>query len=233
MLIFLEIIFYIGLIAFIVGLVWLLFNLIRKRNLRIPSIITVAGLVFSIGAIVSEVHRENAAIAQSRKESSEFESMLDDESDDNSSTDTDSSSSDDSLSSESSSTSSSDSESSSSESVDSNYPDISSQFNLKDMDMYTNADLTGKSVQLKNFQIRSKGKDKMGQYHYLLAPKSNDTALFLVVTDDKLEPNDDNEVTLDGTLNGIGSVNSNQIKSGISRWYEDKDVILFTLDKQE
>lgn len=225
---FLETLCYVGLISFVVGLIWLIFNLTKNRNFRIPVLVMLFGLVLFLGAPAIEAFRTNAkeeaAEAQSRKESSEFDSLLSDDTD--SSSEDSETSTDDSLNED----DSSESESSSSESATSTEnPDISTLFDVKNMDQYTSAELTGKAVSLHNFHIVDSGKDKLGEYHYLLSPKDSN-ALFLVVTDKKLQPDQDDQITLDGSLNGIGSINSNQIRSGISRMYEGKDAVLFLLN---
>lgn len=225
---FLAILCYIGLISFVVGIVWLIFNLIKKRNFRTPVLVMLFGLALFLGAPAIEAFRTNAkeeaAEAQSRKESSEFDSLLSDDTD--SSSEDSETSTDDSLNED----DSSESESSSSGSATSTEnPDISTLFDVKNMDQYTSAELTGKAVSLHNFHIVDSGKDKLGEYHYLLSPKDSN-ALFLVVTDEKLHPDENNHVTLDGTLNGLGVVNTPQIKSGISSIYKDKDVVLFLND---
>lgn len=225
---FLEALCYVGLISFVVGIVWLIFNLIKKRNFRVPVLVMLFGLVLFLGAPAIEAFRTNAkeeaAEAQSRKESSEFDSLLSDDTD--SSSEDSETSTDDSLNED----DSSESESSSSGSATSTEnPDISTLFDVKNMDQDTSAELTGKAVSLHNFHIVDSGKDKLGEYHYLLSPKDSN-ALFLVVTDKKLQPDQDDQITLDGSLNGIGSINSNQIRSGISRMYEGKDAVLFLLN---
>ncbi len=230
---FLAILCYIGLITFVVGIVWLIFNLIKKRNFRMPVLVMLFGLVLFLGAPAIEAFRTNAkeeaAEAQSRKESSELDSLLSDDTD--SSSEDSETSTDDSLNEDYSSESeSSESDLNSSESATSTEnPDISTLFDVKNMDQYTSAELTGKAVSLHNFHIVDSGKDKLGEYHYLLSPKDSN-ALFLVVTDKKLQPDQDDQITLDGSLNGIGSINSNQIRSGISRMYEGKDAVLFLLN---
>lgn len=232
---FLAILCYIGLITFVIGIVWLIFNLIKKRNFRMPILVMLFGLVLFLGAPAIEAFRTNAkeeaAEAQSRKESSELDSLLSD--DTGSSSEDSETSTDDSLNEDDSSESeSSESDSSSSESaISTENPDISTLFDVKNMDQYTSAELTGKAVSLHNFHIvdSGNGKDKLGEYHYLLSPKDSN-ALFLVVTDKKLHPDKDGQVTLDGLLNGLGTVNSSQIGAGISRIYEDKDAILFISD---
>lgn len=230
---FLAILCYIGLITFVVGIIWLIFNLIKKRNFRTPVLVILFGLALFLGAPAIEAFRTNAkeeaAEAQSRKESSELDSLLSDDTD--SSSEDSETSTDDSLNEDYSSESeSSESDLNSSESATSTEkPDISTLFDVKNMNQYTSAELTGKAVSLHNFHIVDSGKDKLGEYHYLLSPKDSN-ALFLVVTDKKLQPDQDDQITLDGSLNGIGSINSNQIRSGISRMYEGKDAVLFLLN---
>lgn len=230
---FLAILCYIGLITFVVGIIWLIFNLIKKRNFRTPVLVILFGLALFLGAPAIEAFRTNAkeeaAEAQSRKESSELDSLLSDDTD--SSSEDSETSTDDSLNEDYSSESeSSESDLNSSESATSTEkPDISTLFDVKNMNQYTSAELTGKAVSLHNFHIVDSGKDKLGEYHYLLSPKDSNT-LFLVVTDEKLHPDENNHVTLDGTLNGLGVVNTPQIKSGISSIYKDKDVVLFLND---
>lgn len=230
---FLAILCYIGLITFVVGIIWLIFNLIKKRNFRTPVLVMLFGLALFLGAPAIEAFRTNAkeeaAEAQSRKESSELDSLLSDDTD--SSSEDSETSTDDSLNEDYSSESeSSESDLNSSESATSTEkPDISTLFDVKNMNQYTSAELTGKAVSLHNFHIVDSGKDKLGEYHYLLSPKDSN-ALFLVVTDEKLHPDENNHVTLDGTLNGLGVVNTPQIKSGISSIYKDKDVVLFLND---
>ncbi len=230
---FLAILCYIGLITFVVGIIWLIFNLIKKRNFRTPVLVMLFGLALFLGAPAIEAFRTNAkeeaAEAQSRKESSELDSLLSDDTD--SSSEDSETSTDDSLNEDYSSESeSSESDLNSSESATSTEkPDISTLFDVKNMNQYTSAELTGKAVSLHNFHIVDSGKDKLGEYHYLLSPKDSN-ALFLVVTDKKLQPDQDDQITLDGSLNGIGSINSNQIRSGISRMYEGKDAVLFLLN---
>lgn len=119
---FLAILCYIGLITFVVGIIWLIFNLIKKRNFRTPVLVMLFGLALFLGAPAIEAFRTNAkeeaAEAQSRKESSELDSLLSDDTD--SSSEDSETSTDDSLnedySSDSESDSESDTESSSSES---------------------------------------------------------------------------------------------------------------------
>lgn len=230
---FLAILCYIGLITFVVGIIWLIFNLIKKRNFRTPVLVMLFGLALFLGAPAIEAFRTNAkeeaAEAQSRKESSELDSLLSDDTD--SSSEDSETSTDDSLNEDYSSESeSSESDLNSSESATSTEkPDISTLFDVKNMNQYTSAELTGKAVSLHNFHIVDSGKDKLGEYHYLLSPKDSN-ALFLVVTDKKIQPDQDDQITLDGSLNGIGSINSNQIRSGISRMYEGKDAVLFLLN---
>ncbi|WP_304651683.1 hypothetical protein [uncultured Ligilactobacillus sp.] len=231
---FLETLCYVGLISFVVGLIWLIFNLTKNRNFRIPVLVMLFGLVFFLGAPAIYAYRTNAkeaaAEAQSRKESSELDSLLSDDTD-SSYEDDDSSSSSSEESSYTSLDEEDSSESEASSEVTTENPDITTLFDVKNMDQYTSGELTGKAVSLHNFHIvdSGNGKDKLGEYHYLLSPKDSN-ALFLVVTDKKLHPDKDGQVTLDGLLNGLGTVNSSQIGAGISRIYEDKDAILFISD---
>lgn len=119
---FLAILCYIGLITFVVGIIWLIFNLIKKRNFRTPVLVMLFGLALFLGAPAIEAFRTNAkeeaAEAQSRKESSELDSLLSDESSDSES---DSESDTESSSSESDSSSSTSEESSD----DTDFSDIS------------------------------------------------------------------------------------------------------------
>ncbi len=82
---FLAILCYIGLITFVVGIIWLIFNLIKKRNFRTPVLVMLFGLALFLGAPAIEAFRTNAkeeaAEAQSRKESSELDSLLSDDTD--------------------------------------------------------------------------------------------------------------------------------------------------------
>ncbi len=53
----LAFIFAIGLGGVLFGLCWLLFNLIKKHQLRIPGIVTITGLIVTIISFIGSYYR--------------------------------------------------------------------------------------------------------------------------------------------------------------------------------
>lgn len=117
-----------------------------------------------------------------------------------------------------------------SQNTSSDYPDITSKFDINNMSQYSDDDLFV-GVTLKNFYVKSVGADSMGQYHLLLTPDQSSDQYFLVVTKSKNRIAIGDKVTVECGLNGKGTVNNSQIKSGIDSEFSGKNVILTLPDK--
>lgn len=130
------------------------------------------------------------------------------------------------------SSSSSSSSVSSSPSSSTEYPNISSIFDLNTIESQNSSSLF-KTVELKDFNIVDMGADSMKQYHLLISPNGHSDTYFLAVFDHKLSGKLDtyNTVTIDGTLNGKSKLDGTQVNTGISSDYLGKKVILINVDK--
>lgn len=130
------------------------------------------------------------------------------------------------------SSSSSSSSISSSTSSSTEYPNISSIFDLNTIESQNSSSLF-KTVELKGFNIVDMGADSMKQYHLLISPNGHSDTYFLAVFDHKLSGKLDtyNTVTIDGTLNGKSKLDGTQVNTGISSDYLGKKVILINVDK--
>ena len=102
-------------------------------------------------------------------------------------------------------------------------PDIRTQFDVNNMQQYSNADLTTQ-ITLTHFYVKDVHKDKLGDYHYLLVPTQGSTQYFLMVSDSKVKKAKvGHTVSLSGILNGKGVVNMGYKTSP----YQHKRCVLF------
>lgn len=135
---------------------------------------------------------------------------------------------DDSSSSSSEISSNSSSETSSSSTSESEYPDIASKFDLDNLTKYSDADLFS-PVTLNEFFVADVAADNFHEYHLLLTPKGG-TQEFLAIGKSDKKITLGSTISLQGMLNGWGTVNENQIKNGISDQYSDDKVALISID---
>lgn len=151
---------------------------------------------------------------------------------DDDSEDTDSSNSD--IADSSTSESSSDEATSSSDSFDtSQYADIHSKFADDTILSQPKSDLSnGNAYVLNHYYIKSLGADNFGEYHLLLSNDESSDPRFMVVykpsTGQKLI--EGTYLSVYGVLNGVGTVNTSAINSGISPEYAGQKVVLFLPD---
>lgn len=113
--------------------------------------------------------------------------------------------------------------------INNEYPTIQTAFGQENiMSQPTSKLFTGVRI---SGSVTDLGADSLGNYHVLLITGGNK---FLIVENHKKFGGKvvlDDKLTIYGSLNGKGSVNSNQINSGISRAYSGDKVILVLPDK--
>lgn len=110
-----------------------------------------------------------------------------------------------------------------------NEPDIATKYDITNMSQYDDSQLED-AVSLNKFFVKDLGKDKLGNYHILITPTRKSNQYFLVVTKKGKKLHVGQRISLQGMLNGRGKVNHNQVASGISRAYANKDVVLYQAD---
>lgn len=115
--------------------------------------------------------------------------------------------------------------------LNSEYPLISSKFDLSRLTSYSSDELFGNQVRATG-KIISLGADGMKQYHILLQIDGSDAELLIVEsskTTGKLKEND--SLTVYGGTNGKSKITETQINTGISAQYLKDKVVLFMVDK--
>lgn len=108
-------------------------------------------------------------------------------------------------------------------------PNITTKYDVTNMSQYSDSQLT-EAVSLKKFYVKDLGADKMGDYHILLTPAKNSDQYFLVVTEKKKKLHVGQKISLQGMLNGRGTINHNQVASGISSAYANEKVVMYQAD---
>ncbi|WP_412989856.1 hypothetical protein ACLJJ6_02335 [Pediococcus siamensis] len=115
--------------------------------------------------------------------------------------------------------------------LNSEYPLISSKFNLDQLTDYSSNDLFGKQVRASG-TIISLGADSLKQYHILLQINNSDAEL-LIVEDKKTtgKITEGDNITVYGVTNGKSKITNTQINTGISSMYLNDKIVLFMVDK--
>lgn len=110
------------------------------------------------------------------------------------------------------------------------YPDVTKKLDLTSMAQYESANLF-MNVTLKKFYIKYIAVDKDKQTHLLLAPLKNSDQYFLttITTDKKLKKNQ--QITIQGFLNGKSTIDQELINIGFNAKYLNKRTVSILTDK--